>query len=166
VVGFGRSAVGRVIGAILGEYDQVLTPLCATAMVHRREIDGKAVVFGNQGALWGRAMTWWDHDTGSIWSQVLREAIAGALKGERLEPIPSTLTEWRTWVGEHPGTLALDAPGGRSGFALGDMVIAVDLWAVLGHLLAIRKHRGGGTSRHHGVGDRPLAGHDPRARRS
>jgi hypothetical protein len=34
-------------------------------MVHRRIVDGEEVVFGNQGALYMNAMTWWDHTTGS-----------------------------------------------------------------------------------------------------
>jgi hypothetical protein len=33
-------------------------PLSATAMVHRRDIDGRGVVFGNQGDLYMNAMTW------------------------------------------------------------------------------------------------------------
>ena len=69
-------------------------PLSATAMVHRRDIDGRGVVFGNQGDFYMNAMTWWDHDTSSVWSQPTGEAILGPLKGERLELVPSTLTEW------------------------------------------------------------------------
>jgi hypothetical protein len=69
-------------------------PLSATAMVHRRDIDGRGVVFGNQGDLYMNAMTWWDHDTSSVWSQPTGEAILGPLKGERWELVPSTLTEW------------------------------------------------------------------------
>jgi hypothetical protein len=95
-------------------------------MVHRREVDGKPLVFGNQGALWGNAMTWWDHDTGSVWSQPLGEAIAGPLKGATLELLPSTLTTYGSWKAEHPGGFALDAPGGRSGFDLDQMAIVVD----------------------------------------
>ena len=34
-------------------------------MVHRREVNGEVLIFGNQGALWGNAMTWFDHDTGT-----------------------------------------------------------------------------------------------------
>jgi hypothetical protein len=68
-------------------------PLSVTAMVHRRDIDGRGVVFGNQGDLYMNAMTWWDHDTSSVWSQPTGEAILGPLKGERLELVPSTLTE-------------------------------------------------------------------------
>ena len=43
-------------------------------MVHRRDLNGEVLVFGNQGALWGNAMTWWDHETGTVWSQPLGEA--------------------------------------------------------------------------------------------
>jgi hypothetical protein len=96
-------------------------------MVHRREVDGEPVMFGNQGALWQRAMTWWDHETGSVWSQPLGEAVAGPLAGERLELLPSTLTEWATWRRMHPDTLALDAAGGRTSFRLEDTLIVVEV---------------------------------------
>ena len=95
-------------------------------MVHRRELGGQTLVFGNHGALWGNAMTWWDHDTGSIWSQPLGEAIAGPRKGARLEAFPVTFTTWDAWHDAHPETLALDAPAGRTGFDLERLVIVVD----------------------------------------
>ena len=97
-------------------------------MVHRRELDGEELVFGNQGALWGNAMTWWDHDTGSIWSQPLGEAILGPRKGQRLELLPSTLTTWGAWQSAHPETLALDVHAwATGGFHLEDMAVVVDL---------------------------------------
>jgi hypothetical protein len=96
-------------------------------MVHRRSIDGDAVVFGNHGALWGNAMTWFDHDTGTIWSQPLGEAIVGPLKGTTLKLLPSTLTEWGEWKRLHPDTKALNAPGAPTGFALEQMSIVVVL---------------------------------------
>jgi hypothetical protein len=96
-------------------------------MVHRRELNGRELVFGNQGALYGNAMTWWDHDTGSIWSQPLGEAIAGPRTGETIELLPSQLTTWSAWRDAHPLTLALDAPDGRAGITLADTVIVVDL---------------------------------------
>ena len=99
-------------------------------MVHRREIDGVEIVLGNQGALWGNAMTWWDHDTGSIWSQPLGEAILGPRKGERLELMPSTLTTWAAWQAAHPETFALDVHAwATGGFHLEDMSVVVDLGA-------------------------------------
>jgi hypothetical protein len=96
-------------------------------MVHRRELEGKTLVFGNQGALWGNAMTWWDHDTGSIWSQPLGEAILGPRAGARLELMSSTLTTWEAWRTSHPDSLALDVHGWATGFNLEQMAIVVDL---------------------------------------
>ena len=84
-------------------------------------------MFGNQGALFGNAMTWWDHDTGSVWSQPRGEAILGPRKGERLELLPSTLTTWEAWKTAHPDTLALDVGARRSGFDLARMAVVLDL---------------------------------------
>jgi hypothetical protein len=95
-------------------------------MVHRRELNGSPIVLGNQGDLWGNAMTWWDHETGSIWSQPLGEAIAGPLAGTQLELLPSSLTTWEAWKVSYPDTLALDVAGWATGFDLADMSIVVD----------------------------------------
>lgn len=102
-------------------------PLCGTAMAHSRVLEGETLVFGNQGHLWRNAMTWYDHGTGSIWSQPLGEAILGPLKGARLERVPSALISWEAWLEDHPGTLALDAPGEPSSYRLSDMVLVVEL---------------------------------------
>ena len=95
-------------------------------MVHRRSIGGEPILLGNQGALWGNAMTWWDHETGSLWSQPRGEAILGPLKGTKLDLLPSTLTTWGAWRASHPDTLALDVHGWSTGFDLRDMTIVVD----------------------------------------
>ena len=84
------------------------------------------MTFGNQGALWGNAMTWWDHGTGSVWSQPLGEAIAGPRRGQTLELLPSEFTTWAAWLDQHPDSLALDAPAGPSRFDLADFSIVVD----------------------------------------
>ena len=95
-------------------------------MVHRRELNGTELLFGNQGDLWGNAMTWWDHDTGSVWSQPLGEAILGPRTGERLELFPSALTTWEAWRDKHPATLALNVPGWATGFHLEEMAVVID----------------------------------------
>jgi hypothetical protein len=95
-------------------------------MVHRRQIGGTDIVFGNQGALWGNAMTWWDHDTGSVWSQPIGEAILGPRKGERIELLPSSLTLWGAWKEEHPQTVALDVSAGFDRFSLSQMALVID----------------------------------------
>ena len=95
-------------------------------MVHRRTLGDETLIFGVHGALLGNAMTWWDHDTGSIWTQPTGEAIAGPRKGETVELLPSQFTTWSAWLADHPDSLSLDAPGGRSGFDLSEFHIVVD----------------------------------------
>lgn len=95
-------------------------------MVHRREVNGEEIIFGVHGALWGNAMTWWDHDTGSVWSQPIGEAIVGPRKGQTVELLPSEFTTWDAWQAEHPDTLALNAPAGPTGFDLEDFYIVID----------------------------------------
>ncbi len=82
-------------------------PLCYTALVHDRRVGGSAAVFGNQGALYKGAMTWYDHATGSVWSQPLGEAIAGPLAGTDLELVPSQLTTWEQWIAANPHSRVL-----------------------------------------------------------
>lgn len=94
-------------------------------MVHRREWNDTTLVFGNQGDLFGNAMTWWDHETGSIWSQPLGEAILGPRKGAKLEMLPSTLTTWAAWREAHPETQALDVPAWRTSHSLHRMAVVV-----------------------------------------
>lgn len=85
------------------------------------------MVFGVQGALLGNAMTFWDHDTGSVWSQPTGEAVAGPRKGRRLELLPVTYTTWGAWRETHPNTLALDVAAGVTGFTLERTAIVLHL---------------------------------------
>ena len=83
------------------------------------------MVFGNQGGLFANAMTWWDHSTGSLWSQPNGLAIDGPRSGDQLELLPSSLTTWAGWQAEHPDTLALAVLNPRSGFSLDQLAIVV-----------------------------------------
>lgn len=69
------------------------------------------LTFGNQGALFMRAMTWWDHETGSIWSQPWGAAIQGELKETRLELIPVAIEPLQSWTGRHEDSLVLVVDG-------------------------------------------------------
>lgn len=102
---FTREMVNDVVGGV-----PVLVtwcPRCYAALVHDRRVDGVPVVFGNQGALYRGAMTWYDHDTGSIWSQPLGMALTGSRAGASLEPVPSQLATWGDWRAAHPHTVSL-----------------------------------------------------------
>jgi hypothetical protein len=84
--------------------------------VHDRRIDGETFVFGNGGALFMNAMTWYDHKTESIWSQPWGRAIRGGFKGTQLFLLPSQLTTWGSWKAEHPETLAMTTGVGNNTF--------------------------------------------------
>jgi len=88
--------------------------------VHDRRIDGETHVFGNAGSLFMNAMTWYDHETNSIWSQPWGRALEGNLKGVELFLLPSQITTWASWKTEHPNTLVmtndLSRLGVRQGF--------------------------------------------------
>ena len=60
------------------------------------------LILGNYSTLYKRAMTWWDHNTRSVWSQPWGTAIAGLLEGVALTP--SSVSPWSTWLAEHPET--------------------------------------------------------------
>jgi hypothetical protein len=53
------------------------------------------------------AMTWYDHETESTWSQPVGLAFRGPLKGTQLELLPFQLTTWSNWVASYPQTLVM-----------------------------------------------------------
>ncbi len=62
------------------------------------------------------AMTWYDHETQSTWSQPWGRAILGELKGVELFLLPSQITTWASWRAEHPDTLVMTNDINRIGF--------------------------------------------------
>ena len=83
--------------------------------MHDRRIDGVPHTFGNAGALFMNAMTWYDHETQSIWSQPWGRAIKGELKGVELNLLPFQLTSWGSWKDAYPDTLVMTNQLGRMG---------------------------------------------------
>ena len=75
--------------------------------MHDRRVNGQTLTFGNQGALFKNAMTWWDHGSRSIWSQPWGTAIAGPMEGAALKLLPASVVPWGTWLAEHPQTTVM-----------------------------------------------------------
>ena len=53
------------------------------------------------------AMTWFDHETRSIWSQPWGRGIKGPYKGVLLDLLPFQLTTWERWKESYPHTLVM-----------------------------------------------------------
>lgn len=82
-------------------------PLCRSAIVYDRRVDGEVLNFGNTSALYESDLVMVDRNTGSYWWQVAGAAIVGPLTGTALEPLPSVVATWADWTTHHPDTLVL-----------------------------------------------------------
>jgi hypothetical protein len=78
-------------------------------MVHDRRIDGDTKVFGNASALYKNAMTFWDRETQSVWSQPTGLALEGERRGVVLTLLPSLVTTWGQWLAAYPHTLLMSS---------------------------------------------------------
>jgi hypothetical protein len=87
-------------------------PVCYSAVVFDRRIGRRTYLFGNNSRLYMRNLTMWDHQTGTIWSQLDGRGILGRLKGTRLRMMPDTVETWRSWRSSHPDTKVLQVPSG------------------------------------------------------
>jgi hypothetical protein len=95
-------------------------PLCRSAVVADRLVDGEPATFGVSGLLWAENLVLYDDRTDSLWSQLLGRAIRGPATGERWSLRPSTLTAWGAWRGAHPDTEVL-LPAPLSGTVVGEI---------------------------------------------
>jgi len=85
-------------------------PLCGSAVVAERRVDGEETVFGVSGLLWREDLVLYDRATDSLWSQLLATAIRGPRTGEGLSLLPSSLTTWGEWQESNPDTEVLLPP--------------------------------------------------------
>lgn len=72
-------------------------PLCSTAIVFDPVVEGERVEFGTSGKLYESNLVMYDRKTNSYWSQILGQAIAGALAGQTLSILPSDITTFGEW---------------------------------------------------------------------
>lgn len=75
--------------------------------MHDRRIDGEEFVFGNAGGLFNNAMTLFDHQTRSIWSQPWGRSILGVMRNTQLRLLPAQMVSWGVWKSQHPHSLVL-----------------------------------------------------------
>jgi hypothetical protein len=87
-------------------------PLCGTGMVFVAEARGQALEFGVSGLLYNSGVLLYDRATDSLWSQGMRTAVSGPMKGERLTLIPAQYTTWGGWLQQQPGSLLLSRDTG------------------------------------------------------
>ena len=90
-------------------------PLCNSAIVFDRRIDGKVHDFGTTGKLRHSDLVMYDRQTESWWQQFTGEAIVGAYTGRALKTVPSRLESFERFRKRHPQgkVLVPNTPGLR-----------------------------------------------------
>lgn len=77
-------------------------PLCNSAIVFDRHVDGEIFDFGTSGLLRNSDLIMYDRQTESLWQQFIGEGIVGEKAAVRLEFIPSLLISFDDFVAQHP----------------------------------------------------------------
>lgn len=106
----------ELVNDIIGNRPVLVTwcPLCGSSVVYDPVIDGQRLTFGVTGLLYKRNVIFYDHETMSLWSQLLSESVAGPMAGTPLPVLPMTDTTWGEWRRGHPNTLVLSFPTGSA----------------------------------------------------
>ncbi|PIN85764.1 MAG: hypothetical protein COV47_00510 [Candidatus Diapherotrites archaeon CG11_big_fil_rev_8_21_14_0_20_37_9] len=82
-------------------------PLCGSASVFDRRIEGETLSFGVSGLLYQSNLLMYDSKTESLWSQVLGEAVVGDSTGTKLKLVPSGVVTFKEFSQLHPNGLVL-----------------------------------------------------------
>ena len=88
-------------------------PLCNSAIVFDRRLNGEVYDFGVSGNLRNSDLIMWDRQTQSWWQQLTGEAIVGQLTGARLDILPATLTAWQDFKNTYPDAQVLSRDTGH-----------------------------------------------------
>jgi hypothetical protein len=86
-------------------------PLCNSAVVFNREVDGEVLRFGVSGNLRNSDLVMWDNKTLSWWQQLTGEAIVGDMTGTQLEFIPAQVVAWKDFKAAYPDGQVLSSNG-------------------------------------------------------
>ncbi|MCY3979145.1 MAG: DUF3179 domain-containing protein [Chloroflexi bacterium] len=107
----------EIVNDVVGELPVAVTfcPLCNSAIVFDRRVDGKALRFGVSGNLRYSDLVMWDDATESWWQQLTGEAIVGDYAGRKLDMASSQLISFGLFRARYPQGKVLRGPLGLYG---------------------------------------------------
>ena len=105
----------EIVNDVVGGVPVTVTfcPLCNTAVVFDRRVDGRVLDFGTTGKLRNSDLVMYDRQTESWWQQFLGEAIVGQLTGTLLEVIPARLESFAKFRQRAGASARVLVPGSR-----------------------------------------------------
>jgi len=89
-------------------------PICGSAAVYDRRVEGRRLTFGVSGKLADDDLVMYDRETESEWKQSTGECIAGPLAGAELTVRPAPVVTWEEYREGYPAGVVLRPPGGAS----------------------------------------------------
>jgi Protein of unknown function (DUF3179) len=106
----------EIVNTRFGDVPVAVTfcPLCNTAIVFDRRVDGVVLDFGTTGKLRDSDLVMYDRQTESWWQQFSGRALVGKLAGQRLRQLPARIVSWREFRELHPSGLVLNRQTGFS----------------------------------------------------
>ena len=102
--------VNDVVGGV--PISVTFCPLCNSAIVFDRRLDGVVYDFGTSGNLRNSDLIMWDRQTESWWQQFTGEAIIGDLAGKKLTFLSSSIIAWKDFRTANPSGKILDQETG------------------------------------------------------
>ena len=85
-------------------------PLCNSAMVFDRRVEGRVLEFGVSGLLRNSDMVMYDRQTESWWQQATARGIVGEMSGARLQALPAWMESWQAFRAAHPDGWVMAEP--------------------------------------------------------
>ena len=94
----------EIVNDVIGGVPVAVTycPLCNSAVVFERRLNGRVLDFGTTGKLRHSDLVMYDRQTESWWQQFLGEAIVGELAGRTLKALPSRLESFADFRARAP----------------------------------------------------------------
>jgi len=104
----------EIVNDVVGGVPVAVTfcPLCNSAIVFDRRLDGVVHRFGTSGNLRLSDLVMWDRQTESWWQQLTGEAIVGELAGKKLTFLAAAIISWGDFKDANPGGKVLSQDTG------------------------------------------------------
>ncbi|MAS35521.1 MAG: hypothetical protein CL610_16030 [Anaerolineaceae bacterium] len=107
----------EIANDVIGKVPVAVTfcPLCNSAIVFDRRVDGETLRFGVSGLLRNSDLIMWDDQTQSWWQQFTGTGIVGAYTGQQLTLLPSQVVGFGAFAEQYPAGEVLQGPRGDYG---------------------------------------------------
>ena len=107
----------EIVNDRVGDVPMAVTycPLCTSAVVFDRRLDGRVLEFGTTGKLRHSDLVMYDRQTQSWWQQFVGEAIVGKMTGQKLQVLSSRVESFSRFRERFPSgkfLLSLERPSG------------------------------------------------------